>query len=171
MPSNTSNNNLFYAGTPSATNLIYADGTSTAQTIGAYRGGVFTAEQFHQEIHFQYPSYRTSTVRPAPAQASLHNPAVPTQVESGGTPIAGITDDFDGNARNVSTPDIGADEFAGIILDLTPPFISYTTLGNGSASGHTQLYQCGSHRSKRRERHPGNTPTGLLQEINRYQLT
>ena len=39
----TSNNNLFYAGTPSVTNLIYSDGTSSAQTIGAYKSGVFTA--------------------------------------------------------------------------------------------------------------------------------
>ena len=39
----TSNNNDFYAGTPSATNLIYFDGTSNAQTIAAYKSGVFTA--------------------------------------------------------------------------------------------------------------------------------
>src|SRR5204863_1365310 len=39
----TSNNNDFYAGTPGASNLIYSDGTSSAQTIAAYQGGVFTA--------------------------------------------------------------------------------------------------------------------------------
>ena len=33
----TSNNNDFYAGTPSATHLIYYDGTSSAQTISAYK--------------------------------------------------------------------------------------------------------------------------------------
>jgi hypothetical protein len=34
------------------------------------------------------------------------------------TPIVGITDDIDGDIRNVSTPDIGADEFTPLPLDL-----------------------------------------------------
>ena len=34
----------------------------------------------------------------------------PTALESGGAPIAGVADDFDGQARNALTPDIGADE-------------------------------------------------------------
>ena len=43
--------------------------------------------------------------------------------------------DFDGNTRNVSTPDVGGDEFAGILLDLSAPSISYTPLANtGSLS-------------------------------------
>lgn len=33
-----------------------------------------------------------------------------------GTPIAGITTDFDGDTRNVTTPDIGADEYEDIVL-------------------------------------------------------
>ncbi|MDP3830201.1 MAG: hypothetical protein Q8Q47_02955, partial [Ignavibacteriaceae bacterium] len=41
--SSSSNNNLFFAGTPSATNLIYSDGTSAAQTIDNYKNGAFTA--------------------------------------------------------------------------------------------------------------------------------
>ena len=36
---------------------------------------------------------------------------IPTNIDSGATPIAGIDTDFDGELRNVSTPDIGADEF------------------------------------------------------------
>ncbi|HMC99073.1 MAG TPA: hypothetical protein VKH37_02940, partial [Ferruginibacter sp.] len=61
----------------------------------------------------------------------LHiNTGIATQLESAGTPIATYTTDYDGDTRNVSTPDIGADEFAGILLDLTPPGISYTALGN-----------------------------------------
>ncbi len=34
------------------------------------------------------------------------------------TPIAGITDDIDGDVRDVSNPDIGADEFAPLSIDL-----------------------------------------------------
>jgi hypothetical protein len=133
--SNSSNNNLLYAGTPGASNLIYTDGTSTAQTIFAYRNGIFTAGTISPRESFsvsELPPFLSTTG----ANANfLHlNPGTPTQAESGGAPIAGITDDFDGNARNGSTPDIGADEFAGILLDLTAPLITYTQLGNGSAS-------------------------------------
>ncbi|UOK43676.1 MULTISPECIES: T9SS type A sorting domain-containing protein [Flavobacterium] len=57
----------------------------------------------------------------------LHiNTTVPTQIESGGAPITTVTDDFDGNPRNPSTPDIGADEFTGIALDLTGPIVVHT---------------------------------------------
>ncbi|NWG28179.1 MAG: T9SS type A sorting domain-containing protein [Ignavibacteriaceae bacterium] len=37
-----------------------------------------------------------------------------THFESGGKPIGGIVNDFDGQLRNTATPDIGADEFNGI---------------------------------------------------------
>ena len=36
---------------------------------------------------------------------------IPTNIDSGATPIAGISADFDGDTRNAITPDIGADEF------------------------------------------------------------
>ncbi|HSS22813.1 MAG TPA: DUF4214 domain-containing protein [Pyrinomonadaceae bacterium] len=136
----TSNNNLFYAGTPSATNLIYADNVSTAQTIAAYRNGVFTAGTIAPRDSVsvsENPPFLSTTGSSA---NFLHiNPGTPTQAESGGSPIGGITDDFDGNARNGSTPDIGADEFAGIVLDLTPPVITYTPLGNTASTANRTL--------------------------------
>ena len=39
---------------------------------------------------------------------------IPTYLESRGIPIAGFETDIDGDTRNVTTPDIGADEFDGI---------------------------------------------------------
>jgi hypothetical protein len=46
----------------------------------------------------------------------LHiNESIATSLESNAAPISGIDTDFDGNPRNVTTPDIGADEFAGIV--------------------------------------------------------
>ncbi len=51
--------------------------------------------------------------------SDLHiDPAIPTYIESGATPIAGIDTNFDGGSRNVSTPDIGADEFDGTIVSV-----------------------------------------------------
>ena len=70
------------------------------------------------------------------------NTGTATQTESGGTPVSSpiaVTDDYDGNARNVSTPDVGADEFAGTVLDLTPPAISYTPLLNTGVTGNRTL--------------------------------
>lgn len=99
--------NLFYAGTPGANNLIYSDGTSSAQTLAAYTGGVFTA----------------GTIAPRDAasqtdatsffsQTDLHvNVADNCAISGTGTAIA-ITVDFD-NALRSSPPDIGADEFVG----------------------------------------------------------
>jgi len=41
---------------------------------------------------------------------------IQTNIDSGATPIAGISADFDGDTRNAITPDIGADEFDGIFV-------------------------------------------------------
>ncbi len=63
----------------------------------------------------------------------LHiNPATPTQLESAGQPIAGYTDDFDGDSRSALTPDLGADEGGFTLADLTGPAIVYAPLGNDS---------------------------------------
>ncbi|HRI03768.1 MAG TPA: choice-of-anchor Q domain-containing protein, partial [Pyrinomonadaceae bacterium] len=127
----TSNGNDFYAGTPSATNLIYSDGTSVAQTMVAYKTGVFTAGTIapRDSASFSEAPNFLSTVG---SNANfLHiDTTIATQLESGGSTVAGITDDVDGDVRNVSTPDVGADEFTGVLLDLSPPVISYTPLGN-----------------------------------------
>ena len=129
-----SNNNLFYAGTPGSNNLIYDDGLSVATTIIAYKNGVFTAGTIAPRDSASFtenPPFLSTTGSSA---TFLHiNTGVQTQIESGGAPVSGITDDFDGDTRNASTPDIGADEFAGTPLDLTGPNITYSpAVGNTS---------------------------------------
>lgn len=53
----------------------------------------------------------------------LHlDPAAGTQLESGGSTVGGVTDDYDGNTRNATTPDIGADEFNG--TSPAPPIVT-----------------------------------------------
>ncbi len=129
--SSTSNNNLFYAGTPGTYNLIYYDGTSSAQTIAAYKSGVFTAGTLaprDANSISENPNWVSTT---SSAATYLHiNTTIATQIESGAASIATVTDDFDGDVRNLTTPDIGADEFSGIGVDLSAPVISYSNLGN-----------------------------------------
>ncbi len=60
-----------------------------------------------------------------------------TQLESGGANV-GVTTDIDGDARS-ATPDIGADEFAGVAVDLTPPAITYTAFGNTTTTTNRTL--------------------------------
>ena len=54
-----------------------------------------------------------------------------------GTPISGITTDIDGDTRNASTPDIGADEFtpaandAGITMIVNPNGVYCASVSTG----------------------------------------
>jgi hypothetical protein len=86
-----------------------------------------------------------------PATADLHLTAcVSSQLESSAQVIA-VIDDFDGNPRYPNAgfpicstytpvaPDLGADEWGGVFLDIVPPTISYTALGN-SNSTTTRLF-------------------------------
>lgn len=132
----TSNNNDFYAGTPSATNLIYSDGTSTAMTIAAYKAGVFTAGTIAPRDGVSIsedPVFQSTSG--ASANFLKYDVTTPKQIESGGN-SSGITiiDDYIGTVR-AATPDIGAWELAGILLDLNPPVISYTPLSSSCGTG------------------------------------
>ena len=133
--STLSNNNDFYAGTPGPSNLIFNDGTNSDQTLADFKTRVTPRES---ASFSENPTFINSTTTPYDLRI---NTTTPTQIESGGitvaTPIA-ITSDYDGDLRNASTPDVGADEFAGVGLDLTPPVISYNALLNtGSTSART----------------------------------
>jgi len=105
----TTNNNLYYAGTPSATNVIYVEGSATAtnvmQTLGDYKSFVAPRESASQTEDTPFLSTVGSSAN------FLHiNPAVATFAEGKGQPISAITIDFDNDTRSTTTPDIGADE-------------------------------------------------------------
>jgi len=114
----TSNNNDFYSGTPSATNLIFYDGANSDQTILAYQARVTPRET----VSFsQTPPFVNTTTAPY----DLHlQTTISTMCESGGTRITSpaIADDFDSDKRWGETgyigtgtnTDVGADEFNGI---------------------------------------------------------
>ena len=110
-----SNTNLFYGST------IFTDGTNTDATLAAFKIRVSTRDTASITENPTFVSTTGSNVN------FLHiDTTIATQIESGGSSISGITTDFDGDTRNVSTPDIGADEFAGVLADFTPPTISHT---------------------------------------------
>lgn len=112
-----SNNNNLYVGTPDAQHVTGVIVSTTHSTLADWR----TANGSDAQSFTENSPFVSAT--------DLHiQTAVPTQLESGGSVIAAITTDIDGNTRNASTPDVGADEFAGTGLDLTPPVISHTPL-------------------------------------------
>lgn len=125
-----SGNNLYYAGTPSAEHPIFYGANTTAPALA------ITLTDFKQ---LASPSEQTSVTENPPFVSStdLHiSPGVPTQVESGGVSLVGgtgVPQDIDGDARNLLTPDIGADEGNFQRVDLAGPAIVLTALGNTSS--------------------------------------
>lgn len=119
----TSNRNLFYAGIPSAFNLIFFNGTAGDSLLEDFKLRLGTIEQASVS---QNPTF-LSTIGSDPTFLHL-DPSVSTLCESGASNIAGITFDADnlirqgnlGYTGTGSSPDIGADEgeFTGIVMVL-----------------------------------------------------
>ena len=132
--SSTSNNNLFYAGTPGANNLIYLEGviptsgTANSQTtIKNYKTFMSSGAQPRDQSAV---SENISFVSTDGLSADfLKYPLSGSQAEKAGTPVASVTDDYAGTARSTTLPDMGAWELAGAVLDVTGPSISYNKLG------------------------------------------
>ncbi|MEN9964009.1 MAG: hypothetical protein RL582_1104, partial [Bacteroidota bacterium] len=101
--STSSSNNMYYAGSPSTSNLIYFDGTNAFQRLSDLQP---TREI--NSLELVNPVF----VRGADNTDSLHmNTTTNCAFNGTATPIAGFTDDVDGDVRSLTTPDIGADEF------------------------------------------------------------
>jgi hypothetical protein len=117
---NASNNNSLYAGVPSATQVIFSDGTNSDQTLGAYQSRVSPRDASSLSENPTFMSLSGASAN------FLHIAAATTTLlESGGGVIAGLTIDYDNDARpgpagsvngGAIAPDIGADEFDGILI-------------------------------------------------------
>lgn len=130
------NNNDFYAGTPSASRVLYYNGTTGYQTMADLK--TFLGPREGASIS-ENPNFVNIATTPYDLKI---NPAIATQIESGAGAVTSpaIADDYFGSARypNVgypnnlvkpaTAPDMGAHEFAGIALDLNGPTITYTPL-------------------------------------------
>ncbi len=126
----TSNNNLFWVN-PNASNntrWTYAEGTSTITNPQRFTDNVKAFFGNRDQASFEeLPPFLSTTTGNA---NYLHiNSAVQTFVESKAQPIGFITDDYDGDVRNATTPDIGADEINGV-LPVTMISFSGQRIGN-----------------------------------------
>jgi hypothetical protein len=133
------NNNIYYAGTPGPERLIFYGANTTApaldQTLAQYKARAATVEQSSLT---ELPPFVNATTDPhlQAGQATL--------AESGGAPLAAsplpVPTDIDLQARNLSTPDIGADEGSFLSgLDPAPPTISYPPLASTGSVGSRTL--------------------------------
>jgi hypothetical protein len=122
---NTSDRNNFFAGIGgNPNNVLFYDGTNSDADMNSFKTRMATRD--NSSVSEDPPFVDISAT---PYDLNIKT-TVPTQLESGGAPVSGITDDYYGTVRNASSPDIGAHEFIGISADLTGPAITYTALAN-----------------------------------------
>jgi hypothetical protein len=94
-------NDLYYV--PYNNNCLVRVNNTKYYTLGKWQA---TGQDLHSET--ELPNFN---------EPYLHiNKNIGTYLESRGTPIAGMFTDFDGDARNATFPDIGADEFDGFTV-------------------------------------------------------
>jgi len=114
----TSNNNLLYAGTPGAKNIIHYDGSASYQTLANFKTLVAPRDSASITENPVWSSIAGSNA------SYLHiNPGIATLIESHAANVSGYTNDYDGEIRQGNTgyagsgtaPDIGADEFELIL--------------------------------------------------------
>jgi trimeric autotransporter adhesin len=115
-----SDNNLFWAGTPSANSLIHFDGTTSFQTMASFK--TLAAPRDFGSVTENPPFI--SLIGLSTNFLNL-NTGVPTQIESGGLPVAAVPDDYSGTVRNTNFPDIGAWEgnYTLGLLPTIPPIL------------------------------------------------
>lgn len=133
----TSNNNLFYSGTPGVSNVLFFDGTNRDQGLSAFQSRVYPRETL--SVTGMPPFINTAS-----GSTNLHlQTGVATPCESGGTPVTNplVNADYDMNPRYPNAgfptgaippaaPDMGADEFGGTPVDIVAPLIIYTPLAH-----------------------------------------
>lgn len=125
-------NNNFFAGTGATTAANFMDyGTSssgTAVSFTTWKAGPPTRD--NNSIANTAATYTVANFFVDAANGDLHlNPSFANSlpVSNTGTPVAGVTTDFDGDTRDASTPEIGADEFVN----------NFTSSGSGTLAAGT----------------------------------
>lgn len=120
-----SNNNLFYAGTPGSSNLIYGSNTITKETLDDFKTLVAPRESNSITENLSFLSLDGSN------SDFLHiNPEIVSTTNNAGIAVTGITTDADGQTRNATTPDIGADEYDPSLVWTGATSTDWATAGN-----------------------------------------
>ena len=126
----TSNNNIFYTGAPSATNLIFTDGTNNDQSLISYKVRVAPSDALSGTENTSFLSTTGSSAD------FLHiDGSVASISESGASNIVGLTTDYDNDIRSGNTgyagtgtaSDMGADEYEGIAAAALAAPINFTS--------------------------------------------
>jgi len=91
-------------------NLVFVLGVDSAEFVISGQG--MSLEAWRDSSGFDEHTFRFNPgFASSQTPFDLHLPTdVVTLADSAGTPIAGLTTDFDGEARNATHPDVGADE-------------------------------------------------------------
>jgi len=122
-PGYTLDYNIYYIAVG---NFLGVRGSSATAILDYWQ--TWTGQEAHGDV--SNPQFSSVTA----AIPDLHIKSTPaTKVESRGVSLAGITDDFDGEARSGLTPvDIGADAGVFTAVDTTAPVITYTPFPYGT---------------------------------------
>ena len=117
--SNGSDYNNFYTSGPSGTSFIWWDGTTYTNATASFSS--FQSSVGANSLNVD-PLYYSAT--------NLHT--LSGSINGKATPFSGVTKDIDGQTRNSSTPDIGADEFTPVnddagLYSITNPSSAYCT--------------------------------------------
>ena len=171
----TLNNNGYYTGTTAgASGLAHVGTTYTAVPVGSPTfAGLYTVANFNVGANTPNANFRaytsilsaagtndnasfaTTSAAPYTSSSNLHIPnGTTTRLESGGvgTAITGVTTDIDGDPRpNGAAPDIGADEFAGVMLpandvaasSIVAPATGSVVVNGGSVTPQAQFENAG----------------------------
>jgi hypothetical protein len=97
-------NDLYYDDTNN-NNCLVRIGSTNYNTLADWQATLNDLHSYDEMPHFVEPYLHIDST-------------IATYLESRGTPIAGIDKDFDGQTRHATTPDIGADEFNGIVVSV-----------------------------------------------------
>lgn len=121
----SSNNNLYYAGTPSANKVIYFDGTNRDSTLVSFQNRMYPRESNSVTENCSFLSTIGSSNVYLYVDSTLN-----TVVSNNGVGISTITLDYNGNPRSATRPDLGAYEGNYTSTDVMAPSIFTVPLTN-----------------------------------------
>ena len=126
----TSNYNMYVGTGTTAANFMDYGTTTTAVSSTSWKSGPPSrdANSLFSNITGNYTLANTFT-----SANDLHA-ASNNQGSNAGTNIAGVTNDYDNDARNATTPDIGADEWCGAPTLGSPTITNVTCNGGNDGS-------------------------------------